>query len=347
MKKLLGAFSILLLLAFLIACGGDSGTSKVTPPPANTVTDAFAFVTYTPTPGTVALARHSEVKGEHRNQQHSHFRAKGGLKPWDADIDPGPTSVMLMKNDGSGTTMVADQAGWFESVQLSLNGKKGSFTAESTSTSGTYLQAYVADMTQAPNYTIVQLTSDAEYHYMAQVSPDNKQIVFTKYSPLIQEEQAYLINVTGGQETAIPTPDTVDVVAPTFTADGKAIVFEDCNIDSINKINLDGTGMVVLNNADGLYLDDLPSVSPDGSKIVFIQSNEQGDNVYIMDITGQNLKQLTVDGTAWDPMFVKDKIVFLSWKDNPMGEIYSMNYDGSSPTRLTNNSSYEWFMEWD
>lgn len=343
MRKVLVTLAVLLLIAFLSGCG-DSKT-KATTPPANTITSTLAFVSFTPPPGTVALARHGETKGS--LQRHGHIRSSGGLRPWSADIDPGPTSVMLMKNDGTNLTTVANQAGWFESVQLSLDGTEGAFTADSTSTNGTFAQAFMAEMTTAPNYVIQQLTSDAEGHWMAQVSPDGKQIVFTKYNSAVGEDQAYLMSTSGGPETAIPTPDTLDVLAPTFTPDGKSIVFEDCNVDSINKINIDGTGMVVLNNASGQYLDDLPSVSPDGSKVVFIQNNEQGDNVYIMDISGQNVQQLTIDGTAWDPMFVKDKIVFLSWKDNQYGEIYSMNYDGTSLQRLTNNNSYEWFEEWD
>ena len=71
------------------------------------------------------------------------------------------------------------------------------------------------------------------------------------------------------------------------------------------------------------------------------------EDIWTVNIDGTNPKQLTTDGMSWDPMFVKDKIVFVSWRDNASGnEVYSMNLDGTNQKRLTNNNVNEYFDDW-
>jgi TolB protein len=251
-----------------------------------------------------------------------------------------------MNNDGSGEAVAVNQGGWFYSIQIGLYGNSVAFTSDVTTNTTTDEQVLVASGTgnDYSKYTVTQLTSDAEDHYQAQLSADGKKVVFVKYNSTVGQNQAYVVDVAGGSETAIPTPDTVDVYSPTFTPDGKSIVFEDCTLDSIDIVNLDGSGLKVLHNADGLLLDDTPSVSPDGKLITFLSESD----VYVMDIGGQNVKQLTTDGESDDPMFVNNKIVFLSYRDNVgSSEIYSMNIDGTNQKRLTNNTVWDWFQDYD
>ena len=315
------------MLAFafsLVNCGSDSHPL--------TTTNQFAFIREA-VPVGATLAR--EVKGGPRLHQHRMVQRRAGLRPFAVDIDGGTDSIVLMNNDGTGEAVAVDQGGWFYSIQIGLNGKSVAFTADITGVDGTYQQVLVAtgSGTNYSNYTVTQLTSDAEDHYQAQLSPDGAKVIFVKDTSGLN--QAYVISATGGTETLVPIPDTMDVYSPTFTPDGQSIVFEDCVPDSINIVKLDGTGMTVLNNADGSYEDDTPSVSPDGKLITFLQDY----NVFVMDINGQNVKQLTTDGMNDDPMFVNDKIVYLSFADEDglsnTSEIYSMNADGTNPKRLT------------
>jgi TolB protein len=86
-------------------------------------------------------------------------------------------------------------------------------------------------------------------------------------------------------------------------------------------------------------VDSYPVLSPDGQKIVF-ESNRSGTSqVYLMDIDGGNLKQLTFHETRDNncPVWSPDGklIVFSSERDND-SEIYIMHADGSQQTRLTN-----------
>ncbi len=266
-----------------------------------------------------------------------------GLRPWANSIDTGTDSVVLINNDGSNKIVAVNQGGWFHSIQESADGKSAVFIAEATDTNTGYIWYQIFLGTAAGNtFNATQLTSDAEDHYQAQLSFDGKQVVFVK-----DDGQAYVMSASpNATETLIPNLADFDVVSPTFTPDGKSIVFEDCGMDSINFVNVDGSGSAVLNNPgdSGRSLDDTPSVSPDGKLIAFLSDND----VYVMDITGQNVKPLTTDAMNDDPMFVNGKIVYLSWRDETgFAEIYSMNPDGSNPKRLTNEAAPKWLQDYD
>jgi Tol biopolymer transport system component len=286
-----------------------------------------------------------EVKGVPKPKQHRTHQHGVGLQPWANDMDSGTDSVVLMNNDGTGETTVVSQAGWFESIQLAVDGKSAVFSAEVTTTDGTYDQIFLGKAAGG-TYAVTQLTSDAEDHHQPQLSFDGTKVVFVKD---IESNQAYVMNAAAGAtETLVPTPAGENVYSPTFTPDGKSIVYEDCVPDSINIVNLDGTGWAILHNADGSVEDDTPAVSPDGKLIAFASYNNGMEDIYVMDITGKNVTQLTTDGLNDDPMFVNNKIVFISDRDNVgTSEIYSMDANGKNVKRLTNNTVSEWFQTYD
>ena len=324
----------------LVSC---SDSRHITPvPQQQQLTNQFAFIREAAATG--AIARMGEVRGVPRLRPSRPTHKALGLRPWDATIDSGTDSVVLMNNDGTGEMVVSAQGGWFHSIQLNFYGDKAVFTADVTVNGVTNEQVLLATKSGTSTYTTTQLTTDAEDHFTPQLSLDGTKVIFTKHNMAIEHDQAYVMSVNGGAETVVPTPDTTEVVTPVFTADGKGMIFEDCSIDSINMVQLDGTGMKVLDNADGSVLDDQPFLSADGKLITYLHDGD----VYTMDLNGQNQKQLTTDQMSADPMFVNQKIVFLSFRDQAMGwEIYSMNIDGSAQTRLTNNSNNEWFEDYD
>ncbi len=320
--------TLLLALAAISAGCGDSTHSLV--PTSN-----LAFVRGSA--GTAAVHQFAQAGTIHKHAFDS--------KPLSTGIAPGSESVVMMKNDGTGETVLSIQnnsTGNFGAVQLSLDGKMGVGTAVDENG---YLQIYVANMANPKNMKAVQLTTDAENHHVPQLSPNNKTVLFFKYNATNGNYQAYTIKASGGAETLISTP-SVGVVTPTYTPDGLKIVFEEENNDTIDIMNADGTGINVLTNGQGAYFDELPSVSPDGKTIAFSRwgaTETGGENIYTVNINGTNLKQLTTTGTAWDPLFVNSKIAYVSG-----GDIYSMNLDGTSQKNLTNTSSaYESFLGWE
>ncbi|MBZ5703999.1 MAG: DUF5050 domain-containing protein [Acidobacteriia bacterium] len=335
MRKVL-FFSVLLIFVgiALVNCG-DNGTS---------VPKQFAFIR------AAAGSSLSSVSAQERHFQMEHslrtprMHQGVGLKHWTNDLSAGDDSVVLMNTDGTGELVIAPQMGWFEAVQESADTMKGVGTAQDSN--GNY-QVIFVDLADKKNPVATEITTDAEYHWSPQLSWDGTKVVFVKTANEMGG-QAVIMPTSGSHtETVISTPFWVSY--PSFTPNGK-IVFEEETNDTINIMNQDGTGNTRLTNADHAYFDECPSVSPDGKTIVFSRYPTQGtyaEDIWTVNIDGTNPKQLTTDGMSWDPMFVKDKIVFVSWRDNASGnEVYSMNLDGTNQKRLTNNNVNEYFDDW-
>lgn len=244
----------------------------------------------------------------------------------------GTDSVIMMKNDGTAEMVLANQSGWFEAVQLSLDGKKGVGTAEDLTG---YYQVFYVDLSAGnlSNLNPVQLTTDPEDHWYPQIAPDGSKVIFVKDTE--SGPQAFTVSVSGGTETMIPVAPGIEVNFPAYTPNGKKIVFEEEWADTINIMNSDGSGVVTLTNQDGTYEDEMPSVSADGKTITFARHDQTGINIYAVNVDGTNLRQLTTEGASMDPLFVNDKIVFVSYRDGIGGRMYAMLPDGSTQTNLT------------
>lgn len=136
--------------------------------------------------------------------------------------------------------------------------------------------------------------------------------------------------------------NTTDDADPAWSPDGTQIAFN---------TSRDGNWEIYLQNADGsqqrLTYDERqnlsPAWSPDGNKIAFSSYDGwHGDvEIYVIERdtdgvwgTPTNLTNYAAAGDfkpSWSP---DGKIVFNSYRDGN-GEVYVMNADGSSPTRLT------------
>lgn len=321
------------MLAFAIVlanCGNDSH-------PLTTATNQFAFIRYEPILGGTMSAAQRHVQMEHRQafQKSTKPRQNSGLKPWVVEIPSGPYSVVLMNNDGTGERVIANQAGYFESVQQSYDGKKGVAVAED---SGGYYQVFYVDLADLNNPIITQLTTDTEDHWGAQISQDGKKVVFTKWVESANTWQLVTMSTSGGTETVIPT--SFEANYPTFAPNGK-IVFENDDTDTISIMNADGSGLAdITSEQDTEHGDWAPSVSPDGNTVVL---SRNGD-IYKVSVNGGTLTQLTTDGESWDPMYVNNKIVYISYPANGSSDdVFSMNVDGTNQKPLTTNSVYEFF----
>jgi len=332
---------LFLVVAFavtLMNCGSDTHPAAIS--------SQFAFIQPSTTgsvAGMSAAERHFRMEHPGAWLAIRNKHSGKGLKPWTNTIQNGGDNIVLMNNDGSGQAVVANQAGWFDAVQEGYDGKRGIVSAQDSS--GNY-QLFYVDLKNQKNPVVTQITTVVEDRWSPQISWDGKQVVFV--ANLNGEGgRAYLMSASGGTETEIPT--TFWVSTPSFTPNGK-ILFEQEDNDSIAIMNTDGSGFTQLTNPDHTYFDEYPGASPDGKTMVFARypaNDSGGEDIWIANIDGTNQKQLTTDGTSWDPMFVNNKIVFLSARDNVGGlEVYSMNVDGSNQMRLTNDTVSEYFDGW-
>lgn len=132
--------------------------------------------------------------------------------------------------------------------------------------------------------------------------------------------------------TAVGLLTLVESAQAAFPGDNGKIVFE-CN-GGICAMNSDGSNPTYLTR-EGY----VPVWSPDGEQVAFMDYQDDGYEVYIMNADGTGRTKLT-DNTASKnaPTFSPDgeQLAFSSNRDGN-SEIYVMNADGTGQTRLTND----------
>ncbi len=130
---------------------------------------------------------------------------------------------------------------------------------------------------------------------------------------------------------------------PSCSPDGRRVLTDDDG--NIYIFNLDGTWLSIL--LEGRKAHE-PAWSPDGTKIAFQSWEHDPSEIYVMDIDGCNLVQLT-DNTYYDdyPRWSPDgqQIVFISERDGD-NDIYIMNADGSDQQLLANTPNKELYPQW-
>ena len=169
-------------------------------------------------------------------------------------------------------------------------------------------------------------------------------------------------------------PDALGDSAPTWSADGTKVAFssDDSGDLDIYVMNADGTGRVNLTNREAKDMD--PSWSPDGEWIAFLSRSQGKTDIHRVRPDGSGLSSLTTYPTQlysrpiWSPDGTK--IAFTSNRDAdpppqlgptpvplfddapefpaaaPRPELYVMNADGSSQTRLTFNFFFDGNLTW-
>ena len=141
---------------------------------------------------------------------------------------------------------------------------------------------------------------------------------------------------------------------PDWSPDGSKVVFQS-NRNSpdyhIFIMNIDGSERKQL--TFGNHENKKPNWSPDGSKIIFISNRDGNEEVYMMDADGFNQTNLTNhigrdEYPFWHPNG-KD-ILFTSFRDNEHmegsllnknSELYKLNLESDTLTRLTNAPSWD------
>jgi TolB protein len=194
-----------------------------------------------------------------------------------------------------------------------------------------------------------RLTRDSFHNFQPAWSPDGTRIAFVSGRGSSQE--IYLMNADGTHETPL-TNNHGENLQPAWSPDGRRIAFvrnvyrdymnpgygHDGNGQFLNifVIDSDGSGERELLGGSRSYYS--PSWAPDGQRIVFLD----GDDIYIMNRDGAQIKNLTDSGnlkSANFPAISPDgRRVAFTFFQGDGDELFLMNIDGSGKTQLTKDS---------
>ena len=137
----------------------------------------------------------------------------------------------------------------------------------------------------------------------------------------------------------ILTPNLTAAQRPTFSADGKKIVFETTDANGATNLvsmDADGAQQRPLTNSDAY--DGQASFNPSGDYIAFTARSGNQSDIYTLALADGQLTRLTVGGAqsampAWSPE--GNRIAYVS-NQSGIAQLWLMNADGSNPRQLTN-----------
>ena len=179
----------------------------------------------------------------------------------------------------------------------------------------------------------VQLTQTREFEQHPCWSPDGKKILYTS-GDVMTNIDIFAMDADGSNPVRLTEHPERDQRA-SWSPDGEQIAFVS---------QRDGDVAIWIMDADGgngrkLVKGREPSWSPDGKKITFTSGQFEGwDEIYVIDVDGQNMQRLTFDKGKFDvfPRWAPGgkRVVFDSERFGGQ-ELMLMKPDGSCQTRIT------------
>ena len=205
----------------------------------------------------------------------------------------GAPRVMLMSAGGGTKTVIDDTSGMTFAPRFSPDGRRAVFSMSV----GTGSDIFVTDLGGRGH---TQLTRSSSIDTGPAFSPDGNRIVFE--SDRGGTQQLYVMPASGGEAQRISF-GSGRYATPVWSPRGDTIAFT--KIDGgrfhIGVMRVDGSGEKLLT---GSYLDEGPSWAPNGRVMMFFRESpgsSGGPQIYSVDITGRNLRQVPTQGFASDP----------------------------------------------
>lgn len=246
----------------------------------------------------------------------------------------GNSEIYSMNADGGGVTRLTLNAANDREPNFDSTGNKILFTSNRNNARD---EIYVMN---ADGTNVTRVTNIAGENSQAVFNPSGTKIAFVSHRS--GNTNLFIMNPDGSNQTQLTfvsgNSSGVHCRFPAFNNDGTKIVYESQRFFPVThydiySINPDGTGETRLTTSTNI--DQHPSYSPDGSKIVFLSRRDGNlDEIYLMNADGSNQTRLAFTSTVKeDPVFSPDgrQIVF---QHVTTGGLYSINVDGTGLARL-------------
>lgn len=188
---------------------------------------------------------------------------------------------------------------------------------------------------------VLRVTGGVTEVNSASLSPDRTRIAIG------WGDEIRIMDLTGsGSVSVVVGERAFTTVAPAWSPDGSRIALtidEDGWFDlHVYVVNADGSNLTRL--APGAF----PTWSPDGTKIAFNDMAEDGEEIWVMNVDGTNLVNITNSAghdfwPDWSP--AGNQIAFTSTRSGDY-EIYVMNADGSGQVNVTNHRAFDGYPQW-
>jgi Tol biopolymer transport system component len=181
----------------------------------------------------------------------------------------------------------------------------------------------------------------------AAFSPDGSLLAFRGYWGVA--DGAYSLYTTGTNGCAVHRLTRSIAGHPTWSPDGKWIVFDTSGAGEIWKVRADGSGMTRLAASTHSYFQDQPAWSPNGREIAFVRYYGSRGQLWVMrpDGSGKRLVRADSRASVGDPAWSYDskQLAFV----RQLGQtpwIETVNSDGSSARRLLAAPADSWNPVW-
>ncbi len=234
--------------------------------------------------------------------------------------NPAADGIPMVNREGSVVTFASARDGNLEIYKMKIDG------------SG------LTNITNNGSYDYDPAPSEAgdKFAWVAAVGPGASQI--------------FVANIDGTNAAPITT-DPVGAYNPNWSPDDTKIVFassrDNNNGEEIYLMDSNGKHQTRLTFTSGR--DFYPIFTPDGQHIAFTSERDGHGQIYLMNLDGSN--QVNISNNAyWDQLpyfnYEGTKMSFQSSRDEPNGNIYIQNVDGTGLQRITFDSAGDAYPAW-
>ncbi len=228
------------------------------------------------------------------------------------------------------STVVTDE-GWVLDLDWSPDENQLLFSSGKVYENEFYFNIFVMDINELEK---INLTNRPSKETNPVWSPDGSKIAFVSFRNGYSE--LFMMNADGTDQNSISAISQL----PSWIAKCKSIYGQN---------STGGDREFYRELPYGCMLDVAPAWSPDGLKIAFVSARDGNKEIYIMNVDGTELKNLSNhpaddDDPSWSPD--GSKIVFTSNRDGDFYQIFIMNIDGSDVIQITSDYGNKFTPAW-